>query len=244
MRKLAAPMCIFFVLTLKTYATGIPTIDIANILQTSLTAFESIEQTINQIQQIEHMITQIEQLDRQFENMSGSYDMGALFNDLASQEARRYLPQSWGEIVNIASGLGDTPAEREAKQARELGEIYTSQGLYGDNNSFAAKQHQQLDKQVYGALALSQMAYGKTNSRFKDLEEMSEEIDKAEDMKAATDLNNRLLIELGYLLNQSIQLQAATNTQIAEQRQTDLNERAALNNWTRTRDNAGIISLF
>ncbi len=203
-------------------ATGIPTVDIANILQTTTTAMESIDQTMNQVEQISNQINQIRnqveqirQLDDQFKAMTGNYNMGALLDTIADRNFRRYVPRTWQETLDlIESGVAvahQTEMQTAAREAREAGERYSTGDIYDDSDWETAKEYTRQAQKIYTVIGATQTAYDGTEKRFENLEALNGQIDTATDIKAATDLNNRILIENAALSNEVIR-QIALNT--------------------------------
>ncbi len=254
-RQSSAVMAGFVVSTTLVQASGLPTIDIANIIQTTTSAFENIEQTSGQAKQIQYQLQQIQQITRQIDQIerdwnasSGSYQLGALLNTLADRQQRRYLPTDWEGVLDLGSAVaGNAQTEAvsaEARKVREEGERYTQTDLFQrEPNSYAAQRYGRYADSIYGSMAIGRESYKRTADRLATIEELSDSIDTSTDMKAAIDLNNRLLVELSILLTESIRIQSAQQTQMAESRQIELNDHAQLRHWTAPRENGGLISL-
>ena len=246
---------VFSGLSMNVTATGIPTVDVANILQTTTTAFENIDQTINQVTQIQKQVEQIqqfahqiEQMERQWKSMSGSYALGALLNTLADRQKRRYLPTDWAGVLDLGQEVlqnAQTSAvAEEAKKVREQGERYTKQELFHRSpNSPAADRYNKTANSIYGSMAIGRESYKRTEDRLDTIEQLSEAIDTSTDIKAATDLNNRLLVELAVLMTESIRIQSASQIQYSEDRHSRLDDDAQLRRWVSDREDSGLISI-
>ena len=61
----------FFLLLVSSYSYGggIPVIDVTSIIQETIMAEESVQQTLNQIKQIENQIKQLENFEKEFKSM-------------------------------------------------------------------------------------------------------------------------------------------------------------------------------
>lgn len=213
-------------------ATGIPTIDVTNIVQTTETALQAIEQTANQLEQIR-------QAKKRLEQMTGQYNMGQLLNSAADRQLRRYVPRSWRETLAIlqAGGLPgyQSQAQQAALEAQKRGQYYDVKDLYADPGSQRAKDYIRSGNQVYAAMGASQAAYDGTEDRYQRIETLSDEIDKTPNIKAAADLQSRLLSEQLALTNELVRQIAMLNVQLSEMREEDRNKNAMAVKMTDTK---------
>ena len=69
------------------------------------------------------------------------------------------------------------------------------------------------------------------NESLQRIHELSEQIEKAENTKAAIDLNSRLVAEVAYLQAQNLKAQAIINQQLAMRSTSSLSDDAALANY-------------
>ena len=91
-------------------------------------------------------------------------------------------------------------------------------------NDPAARAFQNRRDTTYAAAAISETSYNQTESRVETMEAFLDEIERAGDMKAITDLNARIGAENGLLLAELIRLNAIQMQQAAAvelQRQAD-----------------------
>lgn len=218
----------------NTYATGIPTIDVANIVQTSMTALESIQQTMQMIESFETQLQQYEQQIKDYENMSGSYGMGNLLNASSDTATRRWAPANWQETLSVlkAGGIPGTNTSVNTAMTsykNQLG-IQFSNEVYGTRAGKMVRTASYYDTHVgtnLAAMSLSDAVYSTTNERTENIEALTAQIDTATDMKAAMDLNNRLVAQLLHQQNQMIQVMAIQTEAIATQNYAHANIQAA-----------------
>lgn len=205
-------------------ATGIPTVDIANILQTTLSAFENIRQTYNQYRQIENEIKQIEAI-------TGVYGMGFLLNDLFNKNERRYVPEKYLDVLEMLEN-GSVPAHQiDAKIAFELAleayQNYEAEDLFEEGQETMMEEYELNAKRVFGTMGISQTAYNNTDKRVEKVELLAESIEVTENQKSSTDLNSRIAAEQAILTNELIRQVSIQNIQETEKREQDHNDRAA-----------------
>jgi type IV secretion system protein VirB5 len=187
-------------------ASGMPVIDVANLMQ----ALQQYMQLTAQLQQLEQQLAQAQQ---QYASITGSRGMGGLFNSGLEQQMRQYAPGSWQQSLAVLQqgGLPGSAADvaRAAQSfARAQGITPTGAQVYpgspANAQAFAATAGASA-----AAAGLSEAAYDQTQARMQRVQQYLAQIDATPDLKAAIDLNARLLAEMNESLTQLIQLQAA-----------------------------------
>lgn len=219
-------------------ASGIPTVDIVGNLQellaNALRESEHLEaiaqgaqQIQNQLQNIQELknsvqneLTQIAQLDDQILAMTGFNEYSQLFNGDLERELRRTLPSNLDEFVAIYDNDDSSnEAAAETQKARET-EAFKPEDIYSaDNTSIAAQNYKQSAESIYSTIGVSQLAYKKSNEKLDQLENMMDELDNTDDMKAAIDLNNRIGMENAMLMNELIKQITLLNIQQGKARE-------------------------
>lgn len=237
-RYIAIAAVAALVTTPKADASGIPTVDIANILQTSVSALENIEQVANQVEMIRNQIDQFnklqEQLDRQvaqFDAITGTYNMGGLLNDQTYRALRRSLPTSWQETLAMleagAAAAHQQKMQDAAREAQAAGRRFAANDIYPDVTQPDALRYIRRANQVSIQMGIGISDFEATDRRLTNVEDLSDEIDTATDLKAAIDLQNRINAEQAVLTAELIRLQAASHIAIMQSQEDELNRRAA-----------------
>ncbi len=187
-------------------ASGIPVIDIANLAQ----ALQSFMQLTAQLQQLEQQLAQAQQ---QYNSITGSRGMGGLFNSGGEQAMRQYAPGSWQQSLAVLQqgGLPGNAADvQRAAQSFAQNQGLTQTGAQVFPGSSAnATAYTASTGATAAAAGLSQAAYDQTQARMQRVQQYLSQINGTSDLKAAIDLNARLLAEVNEALTQLIQLQAA-----------------------------------
>jgi len=199
----------------RVLATGIPTVDIANILQTTVTAFENIEQTVTMIEQLESAVKQYEQQIAHLETMTGTRGMGALLSSLQKSQDRRWAPSDLKSTMATirAGGIPGTNQSYRvaAERYRDAAGALTSSQLSMPSDGFMANQSHFYDEtraSNLAAIGLSEAAYTDTDKRTQDIEGLLAQVDGAQDQKAALDLINTMIAQMLFFQNESLRLQA------------------------------------
>lgn len=205
------------------HAGGIPTIDVTNIVQTTLTSLNSFEEIANQIKQIQNQIDQLRQLEQQldqakeqFEAMTGSYNMSDLLNGVAEQQAREWAPDDWRNVLDVYEGGGNEMGET-AREAREAGEDFGASDVYDDLTPTTAERYIRRGREIFGAMGIGEHSYNLTSDRIETVEGLINNIDTATDPKAAQDLGNRIQAETALLMTELIRLQSAQMVMVANE---------------------------
>lgn len=190
-------------------ATGIPVIDIANLAQD----MQQFIQLTAQLRQLEQQLTQAQQ---QYQSLTGSRGMGGLFNSPLEQQMRNYAPGSWQQSLSVLQ-QGGNPGNA-ADVARAAQAFVQNQGITQSGaQAFPGRSGNNADALAYtsstnataAAAGLSQAAYDQTQARMQRVQQYLTQLNGTQDLKAAIDLNGRLLAEVNEALTQLIQLQAA-----------------------------------
>jgi len=203
------------VLPSRVLATGIPTVDIANILQTTVTAFENIEQTVTMIEQLESAVQQYQQQIAHLETMTGTRGMGALLSSIQKSQDRRWAPSDLKSTMATirAGGIPGTNQSYRvaAERYRDAAGAQTSSELSMASNGNIAYQSSYYDEtraSNLAAIGLSEAAYTDTDRRTGEIEGLLSQVDIAPDQKAALDLMNTMIAQMLFLQNESLRLQA------------------------------------
>ncbi|MBL6748935.1 MAG: hypothetical protein ISP90_00350 [Nevskia sp.] len=183
-------------------ATGIPVIDISNLMQA--------------IQQYMQLTQQLAQMQQQYASLTGSRGMGGLYNSPLEQQMRQYAPGSWQQSLSVLQQGGNPGSAADV--ARFARAFASSQGFTqtgaqvfpgrGGNNADATAYTSSANTTA-AAAGLSQAAYDQTQARMQRVQQYLAQINATPDVKASIDLNARLLAEVNEALTQLIQLQAA-----------------------------------
>lgn len=183
-------------------ATGIPVIDISNLMQA--------------IQQYMQLTQQLAQMQQQYASLTGSRGMGGLYNSPLEQQMRQYAPGSWQQSLSVLQQGGNPGSAADvARFARAFAgsQGFTQTGAQvfpgrGGNNADALAYTSSANTTA-AAAGLSQAAYDQTQARMQRVQQYLAQINATPDLKASIDLNARLLAEVNEALTQLIQLQAA-----------------------------------
>jgi len=189
-------LIVFLATPLLGRAAGIPTIDVANILQTTISALESVQQTANQIEQIANQIDQFnklqEQLDQQFaqfESITGDYGLSDLLNGPNQQAARRAIPTSWQETLALLES-GSAPGHQQdflnaAVRAQEELQTYQPGDIYEDVDAEIAQKRIADANSAFAQFGVGEGNYNEADRRTETVEGLIGSIAAQNDLKAA-----------------------------------------------------------
>jgi type IV secretion system protein VirB5 len=183
-----------------------PVIDFANLAQ----ALQSFMQLTAQLERLEQQLAQAQQ---QYQSLTGGRGMGNLFNSGSEQQMRMYAPGTWQQSLAVLQqgGLPGNAADvQRASQsfAQTQGINQAGQQVF-PGSAANAQAYSASTGATAAAAGLSQTAYNQTQARMQRVQQYLAQINGTQDVKAAIDLNARLLAEVNEALTQLIQLQAA-----------------------------------
>lgn len=177
-------------------ATGIPVVDGALNIQTTLNQAANIAQFMQQVTQLK---LQLQQAKSMFNAMNGVRGMGALIN---LPVARQYLPKSAAQLYALGAGggsglsgaIGAIKAAALVMNPADVGNAATGALLGKQQTQLATMQ------------ATAEASYNAAGARFDTLQALVDTVDLAADPKAAADLANRINAENTMMQNEITKL--------------------------------------
>lgn len=185
-------------------ASGIPVIDVANLAQTT-------QQVINDITAINNQVQQILQLQAQLRSMTGTRNLGSVFNDTALMN---YVPaQVHLQLAALGSG-GYGGLGAAAKVLRDAQLVYNCL----DREGTARVSCQAALAMPYQHKALLQGAMNAAAGRMRQIQSLMHEIDATQDMKSIQELQARIGAENAMLVHETSQVQLLRGLAESEER--------------------------
>lgn len=206
-------LCFMMLCFSSAYADA-PVIDMTEVSKT----IEMIDQLKAQIDQLKSQNTKLQE---QVQSLTGSYGWGTYENSASEvKEDQEWSSDTWQDALNGMSGGNPSRYQQLQSQYEQANSTEMSQTDYAKGTSDSeAKQYDQQYKTNKAAYTTGSYAYGDIDKRMQQLQQLSEQIDNAaknNDMKSATDLNSRILIQAAYLQEDMVRLQATMNQQMAQ----------------------------
>ncbi|WP_020211025.1 type IV secretion system protein [Gilvimarinus chinensis] len=205
---------------------GIPTIDVASIVQETITAIEQIEQVVQMYNQIDNQIRQIENQVEAFENMNGDYFKDLLLNSFDDKEARRWLPEDYQDVLALYdrySSGGWGAVRNSGWNAVEdfsvpgNAAVFTNEEL-DDWHNTDRKRWEARQKSGMAAVGVADNSFSRVTEIIEESEQLIADIPNSTDAKAAADLNNRIAAQNQIVLAELLRIQSAqTATQGRDQ---------------------------
>lgn len=211
-------------ITGNAFSQGIPTIDISNLIQSTITAMEN-------IQRVQQAYTQIAEAKKRFENFNGDYLKGLILNNLEYQIKRRWLPEDYREVLRLYSGItnfdGFEGAASAGWSAREDYQLFDIGTYFPDTGSVTAGRWEQYVNNTVAAVGMSEAGFERASELIKTTESLLVDISTSPDAKAATDLNNRMSGQIQFMLAELLRInsgKAASSAREVLYRQTQESE--------------------
>lgn len=185
-------------------ATGIPVIDVANLVQT-------VQQVINDITKINNQIQQIRQLQTQIESINGIRNLGDVFNNPL---LKNYIPAEAFTLVNAVNTSGYSGLNATAKVLRDLNMVYNCMDLTGD----ARTSCQAALAQPYQQKGLLQDAMKTAAGRLTQIQSLMTQINATTDQKSVLEIQARIGAENALLAHEVSQVQMLQGMADSEER--------------------------
>lgn len=206
--------------TAPAYASGIPVIDVAHIAETVM-------QYQEMIKQLETLNSQLNQAKQQYESLTGGRGMANL-----ARTAESYIPTNWQETLDLMKGGGSGELGNMADQIREAASQLDKE-FYADADGDVRQGLQEALQSAAAGQAMNAKIYDSSEQRLQRLNSLADQVDSAADMKAISDLQARISIENGMLMNELIRLQSMNamyeNQRRVQHQQSAQSARAVIN---------------
>lgn len=185
-------------------ATGIPVIDIANLIQT-------ITQVMNDMTEIANQVQQIQQLQAQIESLNGSRMLGNFANSAALQN---YIPANAYTYLNAVQSGGYNGLSGTARSLRDASMVYNCEGLA---EGLRTRCQAEL-AQPYQQKGLLQDAMSAASGRLSQIRSLMNQIDATSDQKAVQEIQARITAENALLSHEVSQIQMLSGMADSEER--------------------------
>lgn len=173
-------------------ASGIPVIDIANLVQT-------IQQVANDITEIGNQVQQISQLQAQVQSINGVRNLGNIFNSTALMN---YVPAKAYQQFNALGTSGYDGLGATAKALRDAGLVYNCMDLDG-----AARTNCQATlAQPYQHKGMLQDAMAAAAGRLTQIQALMTQINATSDQKSIQEVQARIGAENALLAHETSQI--------------------------------------
>jgi type IV secretion system protein VirB5 len=180
---LVAVACLSFATAVPNSYAQFAVIDIANLIQ-------SIEQYLQMIEQLAQLKSQLEQLRNQYQAITGSYGIGGIGQSEALG-AQSIVPGSWQEVVKLQQ-----EGKYQTKMDYYEGLMKTvDPALFATDKSRNAGAYKLSYDNTRAAFAVTDATYDAVEIHRRNIEQLVQRIDSTQNIKEATDLNNRLVSE-------------------------------------------------
>jgi type IV secretion system protein VirB5 len=190
--------------TAPAQATGIPVLDIANLIQT-------IQQVLDDVTQIQNQVQQIAQLQDQLNSINGVRNLGQVFD---SPTLRNYVPAQAYTAINAVATGGYASLTPTAKTLRDAGMVYNCMDMSG-----AARTDCQAGLAApYQAKGLLQDAMKSAAGRLPQISALMQQINATTDQKAVQEIQARIGAENALLAHEVSQIQMLQGMADSEER--------------------------
>ena len=171
--------------------------------------------------------SQLDSVNRLAKFNSGHSGFGRLHNSLADMQ-KRQSANTWRETLKGVAG-GNPERYSELVKAYERQHEHVNKATFSKGATQARTSQFEETREVTQAASVeSEAAFNDINESLKRIHDLSDQIEKAENTKAAIDLNSRLLAEVAYLQTQNLKAQAILNQQMASKSGSNLADDTAL----------------
>ncbi|NCT81647.1 MAG: type VI secretion protein [Comamonadaceae bacterium] len=187
-----------------TRASGIPVIDVANLVQT-------VQQVMNDITEINNQVQQITQLRAQLDSINGVRNLGKVFHNPA---LTNYVPAEAYTFLNGVNATGYSGLNATAKALRDANMLYNCM----DRNGADRVTCQAALAQPYQHKGLLQDAMKAASGRLSQIQALMGQINATNDQKSVQEIQARIGAENALLAHEVSQVQMLQGMADSEER--------------------------
>ena len=220
LRSIITLALLMLCINLEVKAQGIPVIDTASIAQLVI-------QLDAMAQDYQSQLDQLDEAIRQSNALTGARNAGDLLNGALERELREITPNTWQETLNMinANSLPNGANETQGiftNLVNTYDPITGADAYSSDPNGPLSQSLDRRTNTTYAAMAASEQAFNNIGQRVQIYESLLSELNNTQDLKATADLQARISVENGLLMNELIRLNAISIQQKAAFENDDL----------------------
>ncbi len=168
-------------------------------------------------QTYDNAVNQLNTAKRIASDAEGHYGYGNLINDAASLTEREWSPDNWQDALKGLSGGNPARYQQLVQQYQQDHPTLSPDEFKKGASVAAAQQYQQQIQTNQAASVTASYAFNDIKQHLENIHQLSQNIEKAQDTKAAIDLNARLLTEIAYIQVQQLKMQSLVNQQLMQE---------------------------
>lgn len=173
-------------------------------------------------QQVAQMKSQISQMENQYKAVTGSRNMGDLFNNPA---LRNYLPNDWQKVYDATRSGGYSGLSGRASQLYKDNKVYDLCIRFQAGD--ARKACEAASAKSFQDKAFAMDAYDSASKRLDQINSLMQSINTTQDPKAIAELQGRIAAEQAMIANEQTKLQlyqmiAQAEDKVQEQREREI----------------------
>lgn len=165
-------------------------------------------------------------MDKLVKKNSGHYGYGQLNNTLNDLRNQKWSADTWHDALKGNGGFNQPKYQQLITEYRKNHLTTSIDEIRKGAADDAVRDYEHTLKVNQAVGVQSEYAYDEVNTSLDRIHKLSQQIENAENTKAAIDLNSRLLTEVAYLQTQNLKSQSLINQQLAQKQSIELSERS------------------
>lgn len=223
MKKIAMAIAISALLV-GTANAQIPVTDAASIAESVTQHAEDIAKWV---EQREGMVQQLTQMQQQYASLTGSRNLGEIFNNA---KLREYLPTEWQQVYDSVKSGGYSGLSGEASKIFNQNHVFDACASISD--ATMKKSCEAMSTKPAQDKANAMAAFDATKKRLQQIDQLRAQINTTQDPKAIAELQARIAAEQATINNMDTQIKlfgmlAQAEDRLQEQRLRETNAKLA-----------------
>lgn len=157
----------------------------------------------------------------------GHYGYGTILNSDDDLKNREWSPDNWQDALKGLSGGNPARYQQLVSNYKNANPTLSENDYEKGASKDKAIRYEKDIKTNQAVNVNTSYAFNDIKQHLENVHELSADIEKTENTKAAMDLNSRLLVELAYIQAQELKMQTLMNEQMAQTAADDIAEETA-----------------
>lgn len=192
------------------------------------TATQQYQATQNILNKAQDQLNSLQSLSQK---NSGHYGFGNLNNSVTDLKNQQWSANNWADALKGQAGSNQGTYRKLMDSYQKNHRTIESKEFEKGARGEVVQNYARTVEVNRAAGVQSEYVFNEINASLKRIHDLSQQIEKAENTKAAVDLNSRLLTEVAYLQTQNLKSQSLINQQLAQKQALELTERGAASQY-------------
>lgn len=185
---------------------------------------ENVAEVTSMSKQYETLKEQYDQMQQQYHSITGNYGWGNWNNGASDLSKREWAPSNWHSALEGMSGGNPERYQELFSQYKQNHQTMSKdQFAKGSDQNLATSYQNQVQTNQASATSAT-YEFNDINKHLQHLQQLGKQIELANNLKSAMDLNSRVQLEVAYISIEELRMQTVLNQQMAQSQASKIAE--------------------